>query len=276
MKFKIIMTVDVEEWFSANLIQSQLQKSQVLESTVVKNTFSTLELFKKHHILATFFVLGSVAEKYPDMVKEIELQGHEIGLHSYSHDLIFNMTCDVFVKNIEKGLNCLKKVVKQDIKGFRAPSWSVSEHKTPWFWDTLKANGFMYSSSVFPFHTFLYGNSKAPVAKYRVLCKTGYLWEIPPAVINIMNIRIPFSGGFYLRLLPVPILTLCIDRYFRKTGDPAVLYVHPYEIDGAFPRVPLSSASRFIQYYNLDKGGAKLEKILSRYAAVSVSQYYRF
>jgi polysaccharide deacetylase family protein (PEP-CTERM system associated) len=276
MKFKHIMTFDIEEWYCASLIRDQIHGCKEAVSTVEENTLEILRLLHKHNSFATFFVLGSVARKCPSLVEEIERNGHEIGLHSNSHNLIYNMSQDEFIRDLEEGLNSLNRLVKRGINGYRAPSWSVSKSKTEWFWDILYKYGFKYSSSVFPFGTFLYGNSKASIKKNRIYCGNGYIWEIPPSVIEIMKIRAPFSGGFYFRFLPAILIDYGIKLYHQITREPAVLYLHPYEIDSSTPRVKLSPKDYFIQYYNLNKTKKKLDAILNKYDFVSINQFYDF
>lgn len=270
------MTVDVEEWFDASLVKKKLPNNPSVASSVEKTTRFTLELFKKYNVTATFFIVGSVAEQYPHLISEIHNQGHEIGLHSFSHDLIYTMSRAAFRQDVEKGIECLQQAVGADIRGYRAPSWSADQIKTPWFWQTLYDRGFKYSSSIFPFSTFLYGSARAPIVRHQVPCKHGALWEIPPAVLKLWKVRIPFAGGFYFRLLPSVLIQFSIRWYYRMTGEPAVLYMHPYEINDTFPRIKLAPATRFVQYYNVHNTGKKLEKILLRNDFVSISQFYGF
>ncbi len=250
-----IFTIDLEDWYHANYHGDSETHSS---SRVISPTLKILELLKKTNNYATFFVLGSVAQKYPNLIKEIEHQGHEIASHSFNHQLVYSLTETEFIKDTEKSLTILSKISRKPIIGYRAPSWSVSQNKTPWFWKSLSKLGFKYSSSLFPFKTFLYGDSSAnplPHLQQSIL-------EIPPSIFTIYKKNIPFSGGFYLRLFPTKIIKL----FTQKLNNNKVIvnyYIHPREIDQKQPKLKnLTAFQYFIHYYNIKNTKNKLEELL--------------
>jgi len=263
-----IFSIDLEDWYHSYYSGQPIKTK---EFRIVDPTEKILKLLKQTNNHATFFVVGEIAQRHPQLIKEIAKQGHEIACHSLHHQFIYNMTEKQFEKDLLETKEILESLIHKKVVGYRAPAWSVSKEKTPWFWKTLNKHQFKYSSSVFPFKTFLYGDNKAN----RFYSKINDLPEIPPSTDKLFSKRIPFSGGFYLRLLPFP----AIKFFTKKINDqkkPVIFYIHPREIDPDQPKYNLSLKEKFIHYYNVDKTFSKLEKLLHTYSVVSIKKYYHF
>lgn len=223
-----IMTIDVEDWYNSSLDlfkDSDIAHGAKPDPSVVDNTLYTLELLKKTKNKATFFVLGTVAEHYPDVVKEILNQGHEVATHGYSHQLVYNMTPATFEDDLKISFDHLKKVGCSEILGYRAPYWSITK-KSLWALEVLKKLGLKYDSSIFPIKRGLYGISNANRQVHQI--KEGF-WEFPPATIRMLGVNLPIAGGGYLRLVPYRIIASAIRRSSNR--DIRTFYFHPYELD---------------------------------------------
>src|SRR3989339_2122985 len=208
---KNILTVDFEDWHHGNYRSLKSRNIDKTQSILVKTTRRLLNLFKIYNCRATFFVLGEIAEKYPQLIKDIHSQGHEIASHGYQHELVYQRTKNEFYADVKKSRQILENICGEKIYGYRAPSWSVDQVKTPWFKEILALEGFLYDSSIFPFSTYLYGNKKAPYFIYK-LNKRNSLLEVPPTIYKFCQRRIPFSGGFYFRVAPYFLI-----KYFTKS-----------------------------------------------------------
>ena len=267
-----IMTFDIEEWYHSNLTDLKALAKFKIEDRVVDLTLRILDLLDETKNSATFFVLGDVAEKFPELALEIINRGHEVGSHGYRHNLVYNYTKAQFEEDIRRSVDVLGKAINRKILGYRAPSWSFNE-STPWAWDVLNENGFQYDSSMYPFKTFLYGCNESPMFKYKKELQNGStLTELPPSVIDFWGKRLPFSGGFFFRVSPLWYVNWCIRR-INKLGNPAVIYLHPWEIDVEQPRVDVSAKDNFILYANLRKTEMKLRSLLKQHSFVSMKKY---
>lgn len=263
-----IFSVDLEDWYHSFYDGKPLNTN---EYRVIAPTEKILRLLKQNKNKATFFVVGEIAQKHPQLVKEIAKQGHEIACHSFHHNFIYNMTPKKFENDLLEIKEILENLTHQKIIGYRAPAWSVNKKKTPWFWQILKKHDFKYSSSIFPFKTFLYGDNQAN----RFQNIINNISEIPPSTYEFFQKRIPFSGGFYLRCLPFS----CIKYFSKKVNQekqPVIFYIHPREIDQGQPKIKLPLKESLIHYYNINGTFNKLDGILKNFSTVSFKQYYRF
>jgi len=245
-------SVDWEDWYHTNY---NLRKhSEYSESIIVPGTKKLLKLLKLYKSHATFFIVGSLAQKHPDLISEISNSGHEIACHSLWHNRVDDMTQKEFINDTQKCINIIKGIIGKKPLGYRAPSWSVSRQKTPWFWASLKSLGFNYSSSLFPIKTFLYGESQTLTHPNNI---DGIL-EFPISTFSFGPIKIPFSGGFYLRFLPKPLI-----KYFNlHTPFPHLYYIHPQETVIFQPPIKYPLLAGFIQSYNVKSTIPKLKDIL--------------
>jgi polysaccharide deacetylase family protein (PEP-CTERM system associated) len=265
---KNVMSVDLEDWFCVYNLSRLIPYADwdKCESRVERNTARLLDLFRKHHTQATFFVLGWVADRFPDLVKEIERQGHELATHGYSHRLLTLMQPEEFRVDLQRSLEVLAKATSQEVRGFRAPSFSLTR-QTLWAVDILRESGIQYDSSVFPvgFHPD-YGIADASLRPYRL---ADGLTELPMSVAEVLGQRIPCSGGGYFRLYPYAVSRRLIRRCNRQ-GRSVMFYLHPWEIDPEQPRVKgLSWSKRFRHYKNLDRTAERLERLLSEFSFTS-------
>ncbi len=223
-----IISIDVEDWYNSSLDlfkDSTIQHGAKPDSSVVDNTLQTLDLLSKTRNKATFFVLGTVAEHYPDLVKEMINQGHEIATHGYSHKLVYNMSPTEFEDDLNIALEHLANAGSPEVLGYRAPYWSITK-KSLWALEILQKLGFKYDSSIFPIRRGLYGIPDANPHVHQIV--KGF-WEFPPATIRMFGMNWPIAGGGYLRMAPYRIVASAIRK---SSGQQIrVFYFHPYELD---------------------------------------------
>jgi polysaccharide deacetylase family protein (PEP-CTERM system associated) len=255
-----IMSVDLEDYY-CDLPFLEWPKH---ESRIIKNTKLILEMFEKYDVKATFFVLGYIAEKFPDLIKKISALGHEIASHGYAHIDLRKVSKEQFEEDFFKSINILEKITGKKVEGFRAPFFSINENNY-WVFEILSKN-ISYDSSIFPVKTQLYGIPNAPRSIYKPSLNNivnediqGKLVEIPMATHRIPLIgNIPIAGGFYLRFFPYWYMKLGIKK-MNKQGNPAMLYIHPKDLDPEMPRI---SEYSWYYYYNLKSAVKKFEKLL--------------
>lgn len=267
---KNAMTVDLEDWFCAYNLRIKTQDWDKQELRVVDNTRRILDLLSKHNTQATFFVLGWIAERAPDLVREIEQRGHEIATHGYSHTVLTEMTPDAFDADLTRALKVTRACVQQDITGFRAPSFTITG-KTLWALDILARHGIQYDSSVFPigFHPD-YGIADAELSIHPL----GALTEVPMSVADLFGRKIPCSGGGYFRVIPYAV-TRFLMRQCNRQGRPVIFYLHPWETDPGQPRVKLSPSKSFRHYFNLDKTMRRLDQLLTDFEFAPIKEILR-
>ena len=271
MTIRNAMSIDLEDWFCVYVLSQTIDRQDwdETELRVLQSTQRVLDLFEKHNTRATFFVLGYVADKLPDLVRDIDARGHEVATHGYNHQLITRLTPGEFEKDLTDSLEALERCgVKQEILGYRAPSFSVVE-ETRWALDIMAHYGLRYDSSVFPigFHPD-YGMPNSPITPYKI---TDNMWEFPLTVVDVLKRRIPCSGGGYFRLFPYPFTRYCIKKVNRE-GRPAVFYLHPWELDPGQPRLDLPWDKKFRQYNNLHKTEKRLDKLLSHFEFTTIRE----
>jgi polysaccharide deacetylase family protein (PEP-CTERM system associated) len=265
---KNVMSVDVEDWFCVYNMSRLIPYSdwEGCESRVERSTLLLLDLFRRHRVEATFFVLGWVADRFPDLVKEIERGGHEVASHGYSHRLLTFMRPEEFRVDLQRSLEVLAKATSQDVRGFRAPSFSLTR-ETLWAVDILKACGIQYDSSVFPvgFHPE-YGIADADLRPHQL---AQGMTELPMGVAQVLGANIPCSGGGYFRLYPYAV-TRWLMRKCNEQGRPVIFYVHPWEADPGQPRVSgMPWSARFRHYNNLEATEERLERLLGDFSFTS-------
>ena len=268
-----ILTFDIEDWYHAKLVHRSVSEWQNYKDRVVEPTLKILKLLSRTNNKATFFVLGYVAEMFPELVQKITNEGHEVASHSYGHQLIYNLNEKKFTEDLKRSKNIIEDILGEQILGYRAPSWSFNE-STAWVWNILYENGFRYDSSLFPFKVFLYGSNSHPRFLHQKEIEQGkVIFEIPPSVIERFGKRIPCSGGFYFRTLPYWFIRFALNCINKKEHQPAVVYLHPWEIDLDQPRFTIGLRNRFIQYHNLNKTEIKLKHLLNEFKFTSIKDY---
>ena len=268
------LTIDVEDYFHVSVFENVIKFEDWgnYENRLVANTKRLLQILSSDgEIKGTFFVLGWVAEKYPEIVKEISANGHEIACHSYRHRLVYNLSPDEFRKDTLKAKIILEDICGRKVVGYRAPSYSIT-NKSIWALEILAELGFEYDSSIFPVFHDRYGISGAPRFKYKL--PENNLVEYPIATSTILGLSVPISGGGYFRLFPYWFTRMALRKINIKEKQPFVFYIHPWEIDPEQPRINgVSSFSRFRQYNNLKKTANRFTKLLKdfKFAPISTS-----
>jgi len=267
-----LLTIDVEDWFHTTALDPYLGMAQwgSQKSRVVPNVLRLLEILEKHQTRATFFILGWVAERHPELIRAINASGHEIASHGYRHRLIYQLTPPQFQDYLERSKKVLEDLLGQPIRGYRATSFSITQ-KSWWALDLIQAAGFVYDSSIFPIgHHDLYGIAGLPRHPY---AHANGLVEIPPSTLKILGRNIPFGGGGYFRLYPYWVTRLGIRRLNRE-GFPALVYLHPWELDPDCPRVAQADGrTRFRQYVNLRQTEPRLARLLEDFSWGPVWDY---
>jgi polysaccharide deacetylase family protein (PEP-CTERM system associated) len=258
------LTIDIEDYFHVAAFARQIDPKtwDSYPRRVEKNTDRILGLLEQRNVRATFFVLGWVAERCPDLVKRIDALGHEIGCHGYAHKAIYDGTYEDFEHDLRRAKTVIEDITGRPLKSYRAPSFSITS-KTTWALGVLAEEGFEYDSSVFPIAHDLYGIRGAPRFPYaKVLDSEHVIKEFPPSTVCFGGMNLPIGGGGYLRLLPYRWTASAIRRLNETERQPAMIYLHPWEIDPEQPRITAPWRSRFRHYQNLRTTERKLERLL--------------
>ncbi len=252
------LSIDLEDWFCAYNLRIPLSEWHTRELRVVSSTHRILDLLDQHTTHATFFVLGWIAERVPDLVREVEARGHEIATHGYSHTVLTAMTPAAFESDLCRALDATRACTRQPILGFRAPSFTITR-QTLWALDILRNHGIAYDSSIFPVsHHPDYGLPDAPLG---IHARSG-ITEVPMSVARLRGFNLPCSGGGYFRVFPYSV-TRFLLRAINREGRPAVFYLHPWEADPGQPHVEMSPTRKFRHYFNLDKTLGRLDHLLA-------------
>ena len=269
------MTIDVEDYFHVAAFKDNIKVSDwdSMPCRVEKNTARLLQLFNDANIKATFFVLGWVAERYPQIVRDIKAQGHEIASHGYSHQLIYTQSQDVFREETAKSKAILQEQAQCEVVGYRAASYSITR-KSLWALDILAELGFTWDSSIFPTHHDNYGIPGSPERPYRITTHNGTeLTEFPLTTAKVLGQSIPAAGGGYFRQYPYALSRWLFQRASDNQTKPQIFYLHPWEIDPEQPRVEGASRfSRFRHYTNLHRCLPRLERMLADFKFGTVSE----
>jgi polysaccharide deacetylase family protein (PEP-CTERM system associated) len=259
------LTCDVEDYFQVSAFEHLVPKARWHDFAcrIPRNVDRVLELCAAAGAKGTFFTLGWVAENYPEVVRRIVAEGHEVASHGMRHVRVWTQTPDQFRDDVETAKKLLEDVSGQPVRGYRAASWSMDE-RTPWAHEMLREAGYEYSSSFYPIAHDHYGVPNAPTHPFYV--SAGIL-EIPATTTRIAGRNLPASGGGYFRLLPLPASLWLLRRAVRLGRAPAMFYFHPWEIDPEQPRMHGASArARFKHYVNLHKFERRFQKLLREFA----------
>lgn len=271
------LTVDVEDYFHVQAFAGVISPAQwgQFPLRVEQNTQRLLQLFEKHGVRATFFVLGWVAEHCPGLVRQIASAGHEIGCHGYNHQMIDRRGELEFHEDVHRAKALLEDLCAVPVKCYRAPSYSVTG-QTLWALDVLHRTGFEYDSSIFPIVHDHYGIPDAPrFPHYRTLLDGRRILEFPPSTLSIYGANLPIAGGGYFRLLPYGITAWALHQINEKEGQPAMFYIHPWEIDPAQPRIEAPWRSRLRHYQNLHSTEDKLIRLLDEFTWAPLTDVVR-
>jgi polysaccharide deacetylase family protein (PEP-CTERM system associated) len=272
-----LLSFDVEEYFQVEAAAHRISPDDwpAFENRLPKSVDQILSLLDEFHTTATFFVLGWVSQNEPEVVKRIAAAGHEIASHGMNHRMLTRMTPEAFRDDVQTGKKILEDLTGQKVVGYRAPTFSITR-KTAWAIDVLTEAGIEYDSSIFPVRHDRYGVPEAPIVPHRAIGPGGgRLLELPPMVRNVMGLNLPVGGGGYLRLLPAGFVLNAIS-FCEKQNRPAMLYLHPWELDAAQPELPLAGLARFRHRVGLKTTENKLRKILSQFHFSDVRSQWSF
>jgi len=258
-------TIDVEDYYHVSALASAIPRDTWGErdSRVSASTDRLLAMLDEKRIKGTFFVLGWVADKVPQLVKRIAALGHEVACHGYSHELIYRQTPGVFAEETRRSKTLLEDLTGMPVIGYRAASFSITP-RSRWALDTLIEQGFLYDSSIFPVRHDRYGMPGADRAPGYVHAPSGgRIAEFPMSTAAFGPVRVPVSGGGYFRLLPYWFTRNGLRSINERDGMPFTFYLHPWEIDVDQPRVDVGFVSRFRHYTNLSKCESRLRRLLA-------------
>jgi polysaccharide deacetylase family protein (PEP-CTERM system associated) len=265
---KNALTFDVEEYFHAEAFAGVLRPEEWpgLESRVVATTERILDILDREHVRATFFVLGWVAERHPSLVREIASLGHEIGCHGFGHRMIQHLTRSEFEQDVRRAKSALEDASGHAVIGYRAPTFSVMR-ETLWSLSVLYEAGFRYDSSIFPIVHDRYGIPDAPRFPHRLkTLNGGDLIEFPMSTVLMLGRRVPVGGGGYFRIMPYSLTRRALRRINARDRQPAMVYLHPWELDPDQPRLPVGPLTRFRHLVNVGKTEARLVRLLGDFA----------
>ncbi len=257
------MTIDVEDYFQVSAFENHIPRSawDSLPCRVERNLDLILELLASRGVQATFFTLGWIAERYPQLIKRIVASGHELASHGFGHGRAHEQTPEFFRDDVRSAKHLLEDLAGVAVRGYRAPSFSIGRMNL-WALETLLAEGYVYSSSIYPIQHDHYGMPDAPRFLHRPSNAQGLL-EIPVTTVRVWNRNLPAGGGGYFRLLPYAMSSWCLRRVNRIDGEPCVFYFHPWEIDPDQPRQRgVSAKTRFRHYVNLSRMRDRIDRLL--------------
>ena len=255
------LTIDVEDYFQVSAFAPYIRRQdwERCECRVEGNVARILEMLAERDVKATFFTLGWVAERYPQLVRSIVDAGHELASHGYGHERASDLDRAAFRADVERAKKLLEDLSGRPVQGYRAPSFSIGKANL-WAFETLAAAGYRYSSSIYPIRHDHYGMPDAPRFAHRV---DAGLLEIPVTTLRLMNRNLPSSGGGYFRLLPYGLSRWMLRRVNEGDREPAIFYFHPWEIDAGQPRIAgIDAKTRFRHYVNIDRTENRLRQLL--------------
>ena len=255
------LTIDVEDYFQVSAFAPHIARSSwdTRECRIERNVGRILEMLSAKQAKATFFTLGWIAERYPLLVRRIVKEGHELASHGYGHERASDLTEESFFEDVQRAKSMLEDISGVEVKGYRAPSFSIGERNL-WAFDGLLRAGYRYSSSIYPIRHDHYGMPDSPRHAYQV--RPGLL-EVPITTLRLFDRNFPSSGGGYFRLLPYSLSRWMLSRVNSTERQSGIFYFHPWEIDVGQPRIPgISRKTRFRHYVNIGRMEDRLNQLL--------------
>lgn len=262
-----VLSVDVEDYFQVEAFAERvaIDTWDQWPSRVVGNTHRLLDLFDAYAAKGTFFMLGWVAQRFPQLVREVQARGHELACHSFWHRPVYRLTPQEFRRDTRQARDAIEQAASSPILGYRAPTWSITA-SCLWALDILAEEGFVYDSSVYPIHHDLYGVPGGQRFAYTHVCSGGYkLREFPPSTVRFLGLTLPAAGGGYLRVFPMRYTRLAFDQFENQYRQPVIVYIHPWEVDPEQPRIAGKLRSRFRHYTNLHRTEGRLDSLLREF-----------
>ena len=261
-------SVDLEDWYHP-FMWMDAERRRGLEDRLRVGAEPLLELLDRYSVRATFFILGQVAEQHPGLVAAIARSGHEIASHGYGHQFVYRQSVEEFRADVRRSVETIVAACGSRPVGYRAPNFSFTKASL-WAPKVLQEEGFTFDSSIVP--TALnpvYGLRGAPRHVHQ---DDNGLWEFPIPTLKILGMGLPIAGGLYLRSLPYFVTRRALHAYNRH-GWPAVVYVHPWELDTGQPRVGgMPLMNRIARYRNLDSTYGKIERLLNDFEFAPLSE----
>ncbi|KPF45887.1 polysaccharide deacetylase [beta proteobacterium AAP51] len=255
------LTIDVEDYFQVSALAPYIRRDEwnTRECRVERNVDCILAMLAERQVQATFFTLGWVAERYPQLVRRIVEGGHELASHGYGHERASDLSEAAFREDITRSKKLLEDLSGQPVLGYRAPSFSIGTGNL-WAFDQLARAGYRYSSSIYPIKHDHYGMPDSPRFAYRV---GAGLLEVPITTVRMGQRNLPSTGGGWFRLMPYALSRWMLQRVNRQDREAAIFYFHPWEVDPGQPRIPgIDAKTRFRHYVNLERNEAKLRQLL--------------
>jgi polysaccharide deacetylase family protein (PEP-CTERM system associated) len=255
------LTIDVEDYFHVSAMTPYVARGdwERHDCRVEQNVERILAMLEEYGARATFFTLGWVAERYPQLVRRIVAEGHELASHGFAHKRASEQSPEAFFSDIQLAKIVLEDIAGVEVRGYRAPSFSIGPANA-WAFECIERAGYRYSSSVYPVRHDHYGTPDAPRFTHDV--REGLL-EVPVTTARLFGRNWPAGGGGYFRLMPYTMSRWLLRRVNRVDQQPAIFYFHPWEIDDEQPRVPgIDARTRFRHYLNLHRTEHRLRKLL--------------
>lgn len=258
------MSIDVEDYFHVSVFDGIVPRHDWarMESRVVANTTRILDLFDEFKVRSTFFVLGWVGERHPDLVASIARRGHEVASHGYAHRLVYDQTRSAFRDDVRRAKQLLEDACGRRIAGYRAPSYSITP-RSLWALDVLLEEGYEYDASIFPIRHDRYGIPVSDRRPYAIERNGGTLVEVPGSTTKLGPLNLPVAGGGYFRILPYWWTRWGIERVNQQERRPAIFYLHPWEIDPDQPRLRAGRLGMFRHYRNIQQTEQRLRQLLT-------------
>lgn len=267
------LTIDVEDYFQVSAFAPYIPRDhwEKRDCRVERNVERILQMLDDHGTKATFFTLGWIAERHPQVVRRIVEQGHELASHGYGHERASDLTESAFFSDIDSAKKILEDLSGCAVTGYRAPSFSIGEGNL-WAFDCLERAGYRYSSSIYPIRHDHYGMPDAPRFAHQV---RGALVEVPVTTARLLNRNWPASGGGYFRLMPYALSSWLLRQVNQNDGQPVIFYFHPWEIDVDQPRVEgINAKTRFRHYVNLHRTEARIRRLLRDFSWARMDEIF--
>jgi polysaccharide deacetylase family protein (PEP-CTERM system associated) len=258
-------TLDVEDYFHVSGFADRIPRTtwDQYPSRVVASTHRVLQLCERHSVRGTCFVLGWVARRHPQLVRDIAAAGHEVGCHSEWHRLVYDLSPDDFRRDLVASRDILEQILGYPVTSYRAPSFSITRWST-WALSILAEEGFTVDASIFPVRHDRYGMPGSPTTPYAVVTPHGPIREFPGSTVPVAGRTLPVGGGGYLRLYPAAVTERLLAR-IEQSGRPFMVYVHPWEFDPDQPRLSGSWKSTFRHYVGLRSTEHKLDRLMQQF-----------
>lgn len=265
---RYILSVDVEDYFQVEAFTDRIRREdwETMPRRVVANTERVLDLLAAHQQHGTFFIIGWIAERHPELVRKIHAAGHEVACHSHLHRLVYSLTPDEFREDTRRAKGILEDACGAPVIGYRAPSYSITS-KSLWALEILAEEGFRYDSSIFPIRHDIAGIPNYPrIPNLHEFGSGKSILEFPATTLRFGNMNLPVGGGGYLRIFPLRYSLWGLAKLGRESGVFPAVYFHPWELDLGQPRIEGRLRSRLRHYTNLKRMEGKLSRVLDRFS----------